>query len=517
VLYWRIGRVLTAFLLVFPASSLLAREVTILYTNDIESVYEPVEASWRDDMRRMGGMARLATLLEQERSQNAATFTVDAGDIFTGSLSKATQGALVFDLYSAMGYDAVNLGNHEFEYGWPVLRQVMQRARFAVLNANIYYTDTDINIARQYAILERDGVRVGVIGLMGIDAFVNTMMAANRDGLSVRPPAEIVQPLIDRLQPEVDLIVLLTHQNRTAPMQTNKEADPEVQRGYDEDYALAGQVRGVDLIVGGHSDNGLTEPVQHPESGTWIVMTFGQGLHLGRISFELGGDDGPRMTTGELIPVNADVLDEDRHITDLISQARAAHSRLTEVVGRLSGQVLRRYYRESTLGNLMADMLKDFSGADVGLMPAGAIRADIQAGDVTVEEILNVFPFIDRVSVVSLPGSALRQVFEKGLSLEYGLSQFAGVELTYDGSRPAGDRLLSASVAGEPLNEARTYKLVTGSFTAKGGENYTMFKGWPLAVSDTLVSDALIAEFRRRGTVDVPPLGRQVDVSRTGD
>lgn len=512
-----IYRFIALIWLTLPASTLLAKEVTILYTNDIESVYEPVEASWRDDMQRMGGMARLATLLDQERSRNPATFTVDAGDIFTGSLSKATQGALVFDLYSAMGYDAVNLGNHEFEYGWPVLHQVMQRARFSVLNANIYYTGTHINIARQYAILERDGVRVGVIGLMGVDAFVNTMMAANRDGLSVRSPAEVVQPLVDLLRPEVDLVVLLTHQNRTAPMQTNKEADPEVQRGYDEDYGLAGGVKGVDLIVGGHSDNGLNDPVQHPDTGTWIVMTFGQGLHLGRISFELGGEDGPRMTSGELIPVNADLLAEDSRITALISKARATHPRLTEVVGSLSGQALRRYYRESTLGNLMADMLKDFSGADVGLMPAGAIRADIQAGDVTVEEVLNVFPFIDQVSVVTLPGSALRQVFEKGLSLEYGLSQFSGVKLTYDGTRPAGSRLLSAEVGGEPLDEMKTYKLVTGSFTAKGGENYTMFEGWPLVVSDTLVSDALISELRRLGTVDVPALGRQIDVSRARD
>lgn len=150
-------------------------------------------------------------------------------------------------------------------------------------------------------------------------------------------------------------------------------------------------------------------------------------------------------------------------------------------------------------------------------MPAGAIRADIQAGDVTVEEVLNVFPFIDQVSVVTLPGSALRQVFEKGLSLEYGLSQFSGVKLTYDGTRPAGSRLLSAEVGGEPLDEMRTYKLVTGSFTAKGGENYTMFEGWPLVVSDTLVSDALISELRRLGTVDVPALGRQIDVSRARD
>ena len=99
-----------------------AAEVSILYTNDIESVYEPVEAHWHDDMRLIGCMAHLSTLIREQRAARDISFLVDAGDMFTGSLSKATQGRLVFDLYSAMGYDAVNLGNHEFEYGWQIGR-----------------------------------------------------------------------------------------------------------------------------------------------------------------------------------------------------------------------------------------------------------------------------------------------------------------------------------------------------------------------------------------------------------
>ena len=75
--------------------------------------------------------------------------------------------------------------------------------------------------------------------------------------------------------------MVLTHQNRTAPMQTDKEADPEVQRGFDEDYALAGELRGVDVIFGGHSDHGLWEPVRHPDTGTLVGLTFGQGKYLG--------------------------------------------------------------------------------------------------------------------------------------------------------------------------------------------------------------------------------------------
>ena len=489
-----------------------AREVTLLYTNDIESVYEPVEAFWRDDMQAIGGMARLSSLVSRLRSEAEVSFLLDAGDMFTGSLSKATGGQLVFDIYSTMGYDAGNLGNHEFEYGWQVLQNVMQRARFPVLNANIYHTGTDIPFARQYAILEREDVRIGVIGLMGVDAFVNTMMKSNREGLSVRPPVEVTQALVDQLRPEVDLVILLTHQNRTAPMQTDKEADPSVARGYDEDYALAGAVTGVDMIIGGHSDNGLPHPVQHPVTGTWIGMTYGQGTHLGYVRFSLDGDK-PELTSAKLIPVNADLLPEDQRITRLISSARSRHPDLTRVVGTLTRQAARQYNRESDLGNLLADMLREYADADIGLVPAGAIRTDLQAGEVTVEEVLNVFPFTDTVALVTLNGVELKSLLEKGLSLDYGMAQFSGVTITFDGSAPRGERLIHATVGGKPLQDRGVYRVATVSFTATGGEGYTMMEVAPKAISDVQVADVFIRAFEQTGAVNVPVAGRLVNLA----
>ncbi len=507
-----LNRLLLTTLLLFQAGQSLAetKEITLLYTNDIESVYEPIEAFWRDDMEHIGGMPKLSSLVKQLRAQRPATFLLDAGDMFTGSLSKATGGALVFDLYSAMGYDAGNLGNHEFEYGWQVLHHVMQRARFPVLNANIFHEGTEIPFTRQYAILERDGMRIGVIGLMGVDAFINTMMKANRKGLYVKPPIEVTQAWVDYLKPQVDMVVLLTHQNRTAPMQTDKEVDPTVARGFDEDYALAGQLKGVDMIVGGHSDNGLVEPIQHPESGTWIGMTYGQGTHLGYARFVID-DQGARLTEGLLIPVNADTLPADPAITTLIEQARSRHPDLTRILGKLSKKASRKYYRESDLGNLMADMVREHAKTDVAMIPSGAIRADLEAGEVTVEEVLNVFPFTDLVSNVTLSGEELRQVFEKGLSLDYGIVQFSGVTLTFDSSKPRGEKLIQASIGGEPLHPDRTYTLSTGSFTATGGEGYDMLANAEKVITDTQISDVLITGFAARDTTNLPQKGRLID------
>ena len=506
-------RVLLTALVLVLSSPATPKEITIFYTNDIESVYEPVDAFWLDEVEEIGGLAKLATLIENQRNQVPLSFLLDAGDLFTGSLSKATQGRLVFDLYSEIGFDAVNLGNHEFEYGWQVLRKVMQRARFPVLNANIFYTGTQIPFARQYSILHRDGVSIGVVGLMGEDAFVNTMMKANRTGLEIRDPLAVAQYWVDALSPQVDMVVLLTHQGKTAPMQTDKEVDPEVQRGIDDDYHLAGAVRGVDLIVSGHSDNGLWQPAIHPITGTVIVQTFGQGKHLGMAKFSLSETARPQLISSELIPVIAESLDDHAGVAELIAEARSAHPSLMEVVGYLDTVAIRRYYRESTIGNLLADILRQRYNTDIGMITPGAIRADLPEGEITREMILNTFPFMDQVTVLELSGSTLLNAVENGLRREYGLPQYAGLMLHYDLSKPPGQRVVKLTISGRAIAAEETYRLATGSFTATGGEGYDMFPGHIKFVSEELVSTAFVRYFQQNKPVILPPTGRQKNVS----
>ena len=131
----------------------LTKEIVILHTNDIESVYEPIQAVWRDDIELIGGISHLASLIDDVRASEEISFLVDAGDIYTGALSKKTRGKLPFDLYNAMGYDALNIGNHEFEYNWEPLVEIIPRANFPVLNANIFIEKTGELIAKPYTCL----------------------------------------------------------------------------------------------------------------------------------------------------------------------------------------------------------------------------------------------------------------------------------------------------------------------------------------------------------------------------
>ena len=491
------------------------KEIIILHTNDIESVYEPIPATWRDDMELIGGISHLATLIRDVRESENITFLVDAGDIFTGALSKKSEGKLPFDLYSAMNYDTLTLGNHEFEYGWEKLVETIPRANFPVLNANILHETSGELIAQPYTILERNGVKVGVIGVMGIDAFYNTMASFHRTGLTIKDPTETAQYWADKIRDEVNIIVVLTHQNRTAPMQTNKESDPSVQRGFDEDYAMAGNLRGVDVIFGGHSDNGLKQPVIHPQTGTVIGLTFGQGMHLGYTKFKVDTQKhDAEFIEGYLIPVNSKQLPEDKQTATLINDYRKVYPEILEVLAIVSEPLMRKYNEESSIGNLLTDYMREAAQSDIAFLNSGAIRADFNAGDVTLERLINVYPFKDNLTVIELTGSQIEELIEYSLTLPYGIGQVSGLKIEYDSTQDEMKRVVDIRVNGNDLMDDEKYTVSVSGYLAKGGDGYRVFPEGRFVNDDKPFQDALYEEFKKRKIIEIPVPGRLIDISK---
>jgi 2',3'-cyclic-nucleotide 2'-phosphodiesterase (5'-nucleotidase family) len=483
--------------------------VTLLFTNDFESAYDPVEAYWRDDLQRIGGIAHLATLIDDIRKREDNVFLFDAGDIFTGTLSKLTKGELPFELMITLDYDAMSIGNHEFEYGWEEFGRQKNRAPVPVLGANLFYKGTDHPYAQPYAVVERNGIRIGVIGILGQDA-ATALIPSNIAGVDVRAPGPIVTEYVQLLRPEVDLVVLLTHQGKTAPMQTDDEARPEIQRDIDADIALAGVTDGIDVLLGGHADAGTREPVIQPRTGTIIMQTYGQGYHLGYLRLDF--DPATRRIAGydgKLIAVDSDALEPHPQVQRKIDAYRARHAALYETIASAEQRITRRYNQESDLGNLFADIVREEADSEIGLMPSGALRKDLPGGEISVINLLDAFPFTDRVAVVELSGSVLAEIIEQGLSLERGILQVSGLEVHYDPTRLAGQRLLSVEVNGAPLENDRIYRVGTVEILAQGGDAYTQFRrGNIVSMSENTFGDVLQTWFRSRQTVELATRGR---------
>ena len=486
--------------------------VTLLFTNDVESAYDPIPAFWLEDQEMIGGIAEMTSLIREIRRSEPNVFLFDSGDIFTGALAKLTEGRLAFELMISMGYDAMAIGNHEFEYGHEVFSWQKNRAPFPVLGANFFYKDTTHPYAQAHAIIERDGVRIGVIGIMGQDA-VSAIIPSFIAPLDVTVPAAAVQRSVDELRDQVDLIVLLTHQGKTAPMQTDAESDPRLQRDIDADINLAGSVRGVDVLFAGHADAGTPKPIVHDQTGTLIMQTYGQATHLGYLRLTL--DSESRKITaheGRLIPVDPAVHKPDPAISRKLAEYRKAFPEIRVVVGKTAVRMNRRYIEESDVGHLFADAIMEAAQADVAFVHSGSLRKDIPSGDVRLVDILDTYPFVDDIIVKQMSGEQIRRALEQSFTLERGLLQIAGLKVTYDLAQPNGQRVVTIEHKGTALADTDVLSVAAPGFLAEGGDLYTVFAESAAIRNTGTVSDAATAYFAKRDIVAVPPSGRQLQV-----
>lgn len=487
-----------------------ARQVTLLYTNDFHSAFEPVPAFWRPGAPRMGGAAHLAAVIERERASAGTSFLLDSGDMFTGTLSRLTEGEALLELMLLLRYDAMGVGNHEFDYGWQAFERGITRVPFPILCCNVRHRGSGVRFTRPHTIVERDGVRLGIIGVMGARAAARTIMPSKVAELEFTDPVAETRASVRMLRDVVDVVVVLGHQGLPGPMQSDAEADPSVQRPLDEDLAFCGAIPGIDVYIAAHSHHGLEQPLVHPDTGTVITQTWGYGTRVGRVRLAL---DAGRVVGHEvtLLPVESDRIPAHPAVAARIAQYRARVApQIGPPVGRATRRFTRKYHLESPLGALCADVMRSRAGSEVGLTNAGGLRADLPEGEIDRGHVLDAFPFLNDSVTLDLAGGALWAAIEQGCSLEAGMVQVSGVDVRYDPRRPAGSRVLAVRVGGTPLDRERRYRVTTNTFLAEGGDGYTSLREGREVRRDPVLSDLIVDHFRQQGAVDLPPMRRLV-------
>ena len=485
-------------------------ELTLLYTNDFHSAFEPIPAYWLHGSPKLGGAAHLAALVERERAAVRTSFLLDSGDMFTGTMSHLTHGEALMEMMTLMRYDAMSAGNHEFDYGWQIFDHAAQRVPFPILCCNIRYKGSRIRFTRPYTILERNGTRVGVVGVMGLMAAHNTIMPSKVAELEFTDPVEETKACVAELRDTVDVLVVLGHMGLPGAMQTDAENDPEVQRPLSEDIGFCGAVPGIDVYIAAHSHHGLDRPIIQPDTGTIITQTYGYGTRLGRIRLKVK-DRRVVSHEAELLKVWSDGLPADPVVAARVEHYRAVIApQIGAPFGRATTRIIRKYNRESPLGNLITDAMRHRTGADAALNNAGGLRADLPEGPIDRGRVLDAFPFLNDAVTVELSGAVLCAVLEQGFSLQAGMVQASGLRATYDLKRPVGARLVSLEVAGQPVQNGKVYRVATNSFLAEGADSYTAFKGGRVVARDKLLSDVLSDYIRERQTIEPPIAGRLV-------
>lgn len=509
--------VVIAFVGLLPVfQGIYAEELVILYTNDLHAQVEPMKATWREDQRLMGGFANIAAYVNEVRAAKKNVVFFDAGDMLTGpAISSLTQGEAVFDIINTMGFDAATLGNHEFDHGWENTKKLLYQADFPVLAANIFYEETNIPFAKPYEIIEKGDLKIGVIGILGKrcgDAILGTC----RQGIEFREQEAIIQEYVNILEPHVDLIVLLTHGGKPGIQSSIAEADP--QQVLQKDVEIAKNVRGIHVLITGHLHKGVEEPILIEETGTLIVSTYGQGIVVGHLELTIDKEKKAVIKyDGHLKRIFADEITPYPLTQTKIDYWNERLEKITgQAVGYAEVDLTRSYKAESLLGNLIADAMleSDNYDADIAFVNSFSIRANIDKGDITIGDILAALPFTDAVITSEMRGKDVLAILERSVSGVYVGLQQAGISVTYDPDKEAGNRVIEATVNGKKLDEEKYYTVATPDYLFYGGDGYTMFANGENPRCGTLVSDLLIEYIKSKRTIHPEIEGRIVSVKQ---
>lgn len=485
--------------------------LTLLHTNDMHAHVEPT----RIRGKFYGGYARLATLISKYRASDPNVVLLNGGDTFQGTLYfNVYEGLADVAFMNAVKFDAMAVGNHEFDRGPKALAEFGKLAQFPLLAANLDVSaDADLN----GRIAGGATVQVGKEKIAVVGAVTPDLPTISSPGPNVK-----ILDLVRSCQAHIDAfrgaginkIVLVTHV------------------GYREEVELAKALSGVDVIVGGHSHTLLGDlkvegfatsagpypTVTKNKDGdtVLVVQAHDWGKVLGRIKVEFDAE-GRVAKWSDAAPILVDEsVPEDPTIKSMIAALQRPIADLAmKEVGQAEGPISRSQNSagESAMGNLIADAMLEATqaqGAVMAAMNAGGVRGDLDTGSITYGAAISVQPFNNTLTLLDLTGEELKAALEHGVGGGGHLHISKGSSYTVDRGKPAGQRVSNLVVAGQPMDPAKTYRICFNSFTASGGDAHEALKNAKGRRVDTgmLDIDALIDYLKKHSPVAPKVEGR---------
>ena len=457
---------------------------------------------------RFGGAGALAATIRRAEAECAPpachSVIVDGGDEFQGTpASNLAFGRTVVTLFDSIGITAAALGNHEFDYGQDTLRARIRQASYPILSANLRDTlGNQPAWIRPDLIVQRGPYRVGIIGVSTIET-PRTTRAINITDLRFIDPAPVVSARAKALRAQgANVIVVTGHVGGFCTAEGRCEG---------EIFDMVNRLtEPVDVVVSGHSHSLVNTRLR----GVPIVQARSSGgaidvvdIAVGDTSERKAGDiAASRVLRSEVRDVLADSITPDPQAVRI---AQAALDAVAPVIARPVGTVLADMKRDGSqyaLGNLIADAMREAARSDIAVMNTGGIRANLLSGAVNFGRLYEVQPFGNTLYTLRVRGSDLHRYLARLVAGSAPRAHVSGVQLRYDPTRPADDRLVDVSVGGKPIDPRRIYSITLNDFMVTGGDGLGL-SGFALATTATEIVDldALVAYVRARPKGVAPP------------
>ena len=490
--------VIVVALMLFVGEAAIAQyRLHILHVNDIHSRLEPVsrfnstcKPEQESEGKCFGGIARVAFKINELRddllSKGENVVVLDAGDQFQGSLIFTFyRGEAAAEFMEAIGFDAMVVGNHEFDHGPKVLADFIDNVTFPVVGGNLDLQKSDDLKSRinDHLVLEIGGEKIGIVSAVTTDT---VQIAKPGPDVVFLDEIESLQEDVKILESKgIDKIIALTHV------------------GLERDLEIASNVVGLDAIIGGHSHTLLSNTASRREREypvmvqgksnvmVPVVQAYAYSKYVGHLVLEFDDTGGVTEAYGDTIILDRSA-EKDLSIASRLEELLVpVHEYSNLVVAEaskgISGDAMRCRRKECPMGNLVADAMLDSKkddGFSIAIQNGGGIRASIDKGGVTIGEILTVLPYQNTIATFQTTGSVIKEALEHGISATDEFSgrfpQVSGLKFSWSSEAPDGSRVNSIYIYQDgdwqPLDPAATYGVVTNDFIRQGGDGYKMFQ-----------------------------------------
>lgn len=480
-----------------PMPELGPKPITIIHTNDVHGYDSAIDALSGEESEYVIGRATVSTI-RYTYSPNTPTFLLDAGDATQGVFfATANKGEAAIDIMGAAGYDAMTLGNHEFDYGWFWLSNLIGMADFPILSQLNDTEAQELENLFTHTVIERDGVRLGVFGITTPETQFKSDGGFGRDFGTVDSIIAHANNMVNTLRNDenADYVICLSHLGIN-------------DMGYGTSYDIRDNVEGIDLIIDGHSHTPLAD-IENIEGKTQITSAGANGELVGIA--QLSNVNGITQVHLENLDKSAtSQYTPDSFVAEVTEQwATRVAEEGNKVVAQIPFDITvareNERTQETIMGNIITDAMREFSGADIAMQNGGSIRdIELTAGDVTQAQLITILPYGNVLQMAEVTGSTILEMLEQSASLypepNGGFAHVSGMQYTFNASAPAGQRVTQVLVGGQPLDENATYTLCTNDFTAAGGDLYTMLvepfsTQLPLAQPEYAALDQALVEY----------------------
>lgn len=508
------------------------QKVVVIFTNDVHGGIDRSEATFinPDFPPRLGGGAIAGRYILQQRElarKNGWGFLlIDAGDIYQGTpLGTLTEGAAIIEYMNAVGYDAMALGNHDFDNGWQNLKHLAQTAQFPFLAANLQRISTGqlAEFVKPYIIKDYNGVKIGLVGLT-LSTTPTMSFPENVADLEFLSEVETLQKYIPEIRGQgVNTIIAVTHtwlaydpKAAYLELQEKLQRDPQSVGKGGNALEIASIVPGVDVMFTGHLHRGFYQPWEDPVNHTLIFQNYANGSNLGHVNFYIHRQSG-RLAgydfvsdEGALFTLFEDDFLPDPELARKIDElVRRSEAGFDEVIGSARGNFKRASQGESALGNLIVDAMLEAVQADIAMANLGTLRAELRAGPITPREIFKIMPFGNRIVVLQVDGQLIRDLIEDRVSGTSRGMLIAGCRVVVDRKRPNGQRVVKLTLNGAEIEPRRQYRLAVSDYLAEGNSGFSRLTSVPVTQSNytgLLVRQAIIDYVRKHS-----PLTPRID------